>query len=165
MTYTVRAEVSRTVIAQDGVDRFAFNDDGSFELLTPASGTPSDNKVPTAGQLGFGKMYESPEQTITLGGLLTLDHGLGVIPKLVNEVVVCKVAEGGYSVGDVVPSALQLAYTDAAAVVSDTATLTNTQILVRIQNVSGYYRLPNKSTGAVFNITPANWRLIVRAWA
>lgn len=64
MTYTVRAEVSRTVIAQDGVDRFAFNDDGSLELLTPVA-SPTGNQVPTASQIAALSSGSSAEITLT----------------------------------------------------------------------------------------------------
>ena len=50
MTYSVRSEASRAVISLDGVDRVAFNEDGSMELLTPAA-NPTGNKVPVASQL------------------------------------------------------------------------------------------------------------------
>lgn len=46
--------------------------------------------------------YTSPDQTITAGGQLNLNHGLGVVPKSVQFFLVCQTADNGYSVGDVV---------------------------------------------------------------
>lgn len=161
MAYTVKAEASRTVIAQDGVDRFAFNDDGSFELLTPAS-NPTGNKVPTAGQLPFTKEYTSPEQTIAAAGALTLTHGLGTTPKFWQRYLICKVAEVGYSVGDVtdVSGTQDASVGYGLSIVPDA-----TNLNCRYGNSANTFFVLNKSTGLPSNITNANWRLIVRAWA
>lgn len=102
--------------------------------------------------------YESSQQAITLGSMTTLAHSLGVIPKVVHAYLVCTTTEQGYSVGDTV----HIGYT----------TGTDRGILLALDATYVYAWfgsastvLPNKSTGAGFNITPANWRFIVRAYA
>lgn len=163
MTYSVRSEASRAVIALDGVDRVAFNEDGSMELLTPAA-NPTGNKVPTAGQLVFGKMYESPEQTITAGALITLAHGLGAKPKLISLELVCKAAEHGYSVGDCITVPSQ-AGGYSTSNYGCTTRLDATNINLRFgSQVTATFLILN-SSGTNFGATNTNWRLIVRAWA
>lgn len=51
MTCSIRSEATRAVIALDGVDRAAFNEDGSMELLTPPS-VPTGKMVTTINQFG-----------------------------------------------------------------------------------------------------------------
>jgi len=48
----------------------------------------------------FSESFESAEQTITLGGALTIAHGLASVPTMINTFLVCKTAEHGYSIGD-----------------------------------------------------------------
>lgn len=162
MTWGFKSEGSRTVISQDGVARVAFNADGSMELLTPAA-NPTGNKIPTAGQLGFGKMYESPEQTITAGALITLAHGLGAKPKLLSLELVCKTAENGYSVGDCVNIPAH-AGGYSTSNYGCTARLDATNIGLRLGSQVTTFLMLNSSGNAV-GATNANWRLIVRAWA
>ena len=49
MSISFDAKATRTVVKLDGVDRVAFNEDGSMELLTPPSAAPDANDVPTFG--------------------------------------------------------------------------------------------------------------------
>lgn len=107
--------------------------------------------------------YASAEQTITAGGLLTLAHGLGSTPKLMQTYIVCKTAEAGYSVGDV----LKIEFTPANGTGSQ---ICNFMVSADAANLyatcaaSGLAAI-NKSNGALTFLTTANWRLIVRAFA
>lgn len=49
MTIGFRNDSSRSIVMLDGVDRVAFNEDGSMELLTPPSAAPDANDIPTFG--------------------------------------------------------------------------------------------------------------------
>lgn len=111
------------------------------------------------------KQFISPEQTITVGGTLTLAHDFTAKPKLVAGALICKVAEAGYAVGDELNDALTCSYSDTGALVTNTASSDATNIFLRFQNASGSYRIPHKTTGVLTDITPGNWRFIVRAWA
>jgi hypothetical protein len=73
----------------------------------------SGNDLATVGQLGLSKYYESPEQVITAAGLLTLAHGLGVVPKQVTGELVCKTSEFGFSIGQVINCSLTIISTSA----------------------------------------------------
>ena len=149
-----------TVFSGDtGADTVAPNTVGATQVI--------DASIPLAKltvTLPFTKEYVSAEQTITAGGLLTLAHGLGVTPKLLQARIICKTADVGYSIGDEV-----FISNDGSSSVSDsysTALSCNgtTNIDVRYGSGGGF-RIPNKGTGGGTNITAANWRLIVRAWA
>lgn len=101
--------------------------------------------------------YTSPQQTITTSGALTLAHGLGAVPSLVNYHLVCLTAEAGYAVGDVVDSAG--VYLNGAAIWKDA-----TNIYLRFSNGVKCYYLFNKTTGASGSVTNTYWGLVVHAW-
>ena len=95
--------------------------------------------------------FESSEQSFTDGAsTVSLAHGLGVTPKILQVVLRCKTAEQNYSVGD------ELAVNDRI-------------ILRDATNVScimdGSFVLYNKTTFSAFNPTVANWKLVFRAFA
>lgn len=162
MTTSIRSEATRSIVAVNGVDKLAINEDGSMELLTPAA-NPTGNDVPTAGQLGFGKMYESPEQTITANSTITFAHGLAGSPSLAQAFVICKVAELGYSVGDVLKIDLAVGSGSSTTIYNYQLSFDDTNIHATCA-MNGLVAL-NKSTAAYSPVTTANWRLIVRAWA
>jgi hypothetical protein len=131
------------------------------EVLTMNSGATA----PEWAAAPFSKSYTSANQTITNNGTLSLTHGLGGTPELVQCYYVCTTAENGYSVGDrlLIHGTYQ---TDRARedgllgviVVPGTST-----IWIRFGND---FRTGTKSGGstATNDGTPANWRLVVKAW-
>ena len=115
---------------------------------------------------GFTKSYTSPEQTITAAGSLTLAHGLGVQPRLLQAVLVCKTAELNYSVNEEVVinlGAIQ-EWNSGQNSVGVGVALSTTNLNCRYGSNAVFYIL-NKTTGIVTGITPANWRLKIKAWA
>lgn len=110
----------------------------------------------------FSLEFVSADQTITLGSVLNLAHGLGVKPKLVQLTIKNITTEGGYVAGDEMVIYGIIAETNSSAVgcsvVFDT---TNITILTN----ATFGTIQNRSTSAIFGITVANWRYIVRAWA
>ena len=170
MTIALRAEASRAIVVLDGVDRVAFNEDGSMELLTPAA-NPTGNKVMTVSQMPFSKKYVSPEQTITAAGLLTLAHGLtvgggvAVEPELIRLTAICKTAELGYAVGDIVDLAMTANDASATAGYGVAVRSTTTSITIRVGNISFSAPINGTSGAGGGVLTPANWRIVVRAWA
>lgn len=113
----------------------------------------------------FAAEYDSGEQTITAGGTLSLSHGLGAIPTLVQLVLRCKTAEIGYSVGDelIVNNHAMYNTSSGTGSVGNSVVKTSSAVVVRF-GANGYDIL-HKSTGAGGNaITAGNWKLIVKAW-
>ncbi|MER9815117.1 hypothetical protein [Mesorhizobium sp. M0129] len=137
------------------------------ELGMKASLTYVDNGLATKLSTSAAKLqafFESAQQSITVAGALTLAHGLGIKPKLYLAYLQCTTAEGGYVVGDeVMPSPNNIdsgSGGTGVTIVPDTTNLT-----IRYDNNTWVFSIGHKTTGANFRITPANWRMVVRAWA
>jgi hypothetical protein len=110
-------------------------------------------------------MFESAEQTITAAGLLTLAHGLGAAPKLLQAFIVCKTAEAGYSVGDVVALGPVDITGSATSSRGYSAKVNSTNIVIRYGATANTILIVHGTDGSGFGVTNANWRFIVRAWA
>lgn len=108
------------------------------------------------------KSYVSAEQALVAGGLTTLAHGLGASPKIVIIKLVCKTAENGYSVGDVVLYPVQFTQSSNQGIL---IRITSTNIYVLIGNYGPNPVLMLTSSGALATTTPANWKMIVEAYA
>lgn len=173
--------VTATQLAADAVgsSEIAASAVGTSEVADGAIGTAdlADNAVTTAkvandaitaakiapaARSVFTLEYVSPQQTITTAGTLSLTHGLGAAPKLIRVTLVCTTAEGNYDVNDEVEWGL---VGDAVADRGVVIIPNSTTIFVRFANNATVFGLPNKTTGTVLNLTNANWRMIVRAWA
>lgn len=98
---------------------------------------------------------------------MTLPHGLGTEPLLIQCILVCKVAPEGYSVGDKVFIAssgwLYAAGTPYSVGLSVVADATN--INIRFASFGYVFHINNKTTGTIGNLANDNWRLIIRALA
>ncbi|MFC3706037.1 hypothetical protein ACFOOL_14890 [Devosia honganensis] len=110
----------------------------------------------------FTKEYISAEQAITLGGSLSISHGLGGTPKITQYSLKCVVPELGYSVGDEVQCVgTQFEYTRGVDIAADATTIN-----VLYKGAGGtVFSIRQKSSNTMGNIDTGNWRLIVRAWA
>jgi hypothetical protein len=113
----------------------------------------------------LAKYYESPEQTITSAGALTLAHGLGVEPVLIQVVLICKTAESGYNVGDklfVNPNLTRSGTANQGAVVVPDTTNLN----IRFGAYAGYaFTCLDKNTGVAASVSNTKWKVVFRAWA
>lgn len=107
--------------------------------------------------------YDSGEQTITSSGSLTLAHGLGIVPKIIVPILVCKTADLGYSVGDRV--VMHTNMQDYANVAGMAVVVDNTNIFVRFSSNPVVFGLFNKSTGSQSGITLARWKIVFQAYA
>jgi len=116
--------------------------------------------APTGGQ--FTASYSSTAQTITSGGLLTLAHGLGGMPTLVQCRLKCTSGDQGYSVGDEILISPSSADTGASQGVAINPDATNLNI--RYSNGANVFYTLVKSSGAVGALTNGNWEFYVRAW-
>lgn len=117
--------------------------------------------LPAANTPAFTKSFTSSNQTITAAGTLSLAHGLGVMPSLVQVRLKCTSAEGNFSVGDEVifNSGDQNAHR-GCAIVPDA-----TNLVIRYGSDANTFNVNNKTTGASFAITNASWVAIFKAWA
>lgn len=179
---TTLSSASTTVIhaASSTWTAQAFYTGGSERLRIAASGQigigganyGTSGQVLTSGGSGaapswaspvFSAQYVSSNQTITSGGLLTLAHSLGAVPKSFTFELECATAEAGFSVGeDIVISINSTAVGDNrfTAVYMDA-----TNVYVRYSNAAQVFTYANKATGAALQLTNTSWRLRVRAFA
>lgn len=109
--------------------------------------------------------YASTGQTITSGGSLTLAHGLGSTPRLIQAYLKCTTADLNYSVGDEAPvSGGQEAYGSTVSTgVSIVWDATNLNIRFG-SNAGGAFAVLNKTTGTLGVITNGSWQFYIRAW-
>lgn len=143
---------------------------GLVELATTAeaiAGSDASRAVTPAGAAAreAGKRYTSPQQLMPQGGTITLSHGLGVVPFSVVLEMVCVTTEHGYSPGDIIQ--LEWACTDfnVASRQGYGATVIKSSTQVRVYLANDYSFVAVSTGGAPAVLTPANWRLVVRAQA
>jgi hypothetical protein len=84
-----------------------------------------------------------------------VNHGLGAVPSLVELVLVCKIAQHGYSVGDEFPCMF------ISGVGGGFPMKNATQIQIIQHSNPGVYA---RSDGTLTGITNANWKYKIRAW-
>ncbi len=105
--------------------------------------------------------YESAEQSVIAGGLLTLAHSLGAIPKLVQIWMICKVADAGFAIGDTVVISPDY-NSDNGGNEGHVTYVDATNVYVRTGN--GSILFLNKTGTTWVGINKTSWRYIVRAW-
>lgn len=111
----------------------------------------------------ISKQFLSTQQAFVNGGLVSVSHGLGVMPKIVIGELVCLVAENGWQAGDVQVISLSPDNDDSAVITGFAVRKDSVTIYARC-GVSGPYGV-NINTGATAVPTAANWRLVLRAFA
>lgn len=125
--------------------------------------TPLRTAQAIAAQVPILEEYESGEQTITSAGALTLSHGLGARPKIVQYSLVCIEDEAGYTAGEVI--AVDFGATSTSDNRVNTAKLGTSAINVRFSNQTACFIAGHATTGLATGLTNSKWKLVVRAWA
>ena len=113
--------------------------------------------------MGFSNYVESSEISITQAGNGTVAHGFGAVPVFYTAVLRCKTTESGFAVGDEIFA--------GNAVNIDKTTTRGVQIHAGATNLE--YQFGNSpavfsvldTSGDEVDLTDANWRLVLRAWA
>jgi hypothetical protein len=164
----IAANAVQTGNVSDGALTTAKLADGAVTAVKIADGVVgtaklADGAVTPAKASGFPFLleFESTLQTITAGGLLTLAHGMAVLPKLVVMEHECQTAEAGWAIGETWQHGADFFY-DGSASRMTVLWKDGTNIYVRY--AAGFF-IPTKGTGNLQAGTPANWRLRVRAFA
>lgn len=107
--------------------------------------------------------FESQESTIPTYTSQVVPHNLGVKPSLVQVVLVCKTAERGFQVGD--EMVIHHAYANGNTQSTMINTVANsTSIIFNLRTVGNFIYTAYGDLGST-SLTPANWRVKVRAWA
>lgn len=136
----------------------------SAELVTGADTSKIPPVSAILAAMGFSSYFQSSQQTITLGGGLTLAHGLPRTPILYKAFLICTDAGGehGYTQNQETPMLDSDLNTGGGgstiSMVPDGA-----NVVCRYGSAAIY--VLNKSTGAYAAITTSKWRCIIRAWA
>lgn len=155
-----------SVIVKDGNRPLAAGDipRADYECLLKRNNTNDTWELlnPVTYPVMFTKSYNSPQQTITIGGGLTLAHELGVIPKLIQIKLVCTFVDLSYAINDVVfiNPAGDTETSRGVAISFD-----NTNLYIRYGSSVNTFSVLNKSSGAVGTITNSSWEMIVSVWA
>lgn len=123
---------------------------------------PTELYVGNSGVVTDG--FISTEQTITTAGPLTLAHGLGSKPNLLQLRLICKTTDAGYAVGEEVIIGSSHTSSAASNGFGISVILGTTNISIRYGAAASVFYLNNKGTGSGVNLTNSSWRLIVRAW-
>jgi len=105
------------------------------------------------------KSYASSGQTITSGGLITLAHGMGIEPKIVQYILQCIIADSGYSVGD------RVTVGEVGKDRANNARLDATNIVIRYFNGTAAWEINGKDWGGDVPANNSRWQLYVRAFA
>ncbi len=132
---------------------------GVVELLTTAelqTGTDA-TRAPTAAAifaaLGYSKYVVTAQQTITLGGLLTIAHGIGRVPVEYDVYLVNVSGEGGFVPG-------QESNVTGTGASSVGLVVDSLNIYVRYGTSAPV--ITRTDTGAALSITPASWRAVFK---
>lgn len=126
------------------------------------NGQINTNMLSAAFSSPFTASFTSTNLAITAGGALTVPHGLGAMPSLVQVRVKCTSGDNGYSVGDEV--IMPFNATDKAANIGISVVPDSTNLNLRYGSDATSFAIMNKSNGNVGNLTDASWVLIIRAW-
>ena len=110
----------------------------------------------------FSEAFTSADQTVSAAGGLTLAHGLGGVPTLIQYRLKCTSTDAGYAVDDEVVITTQAGdNTNTGLSVWPDATNVNVRFGSAATTSLQYL---NKTTGALTALTDTKWQLIVRAW-
>ena len=105
--------------------------------------------------------FTSYEYTIATGQLINTNHGLGVVPRDVRLVIVCKTADAsGYALGDEVDARMLDKNAEFDTIIGGGANATN--VFASCVSVTTLL-INNKTNGAQADFTEANWKLKVYA--
>lgn len=137
---------------------FYTNSGGSLVLRLDASGN-ADIRTGSGKLLMNGGItrFKSAAQAVrTASGTTEVAHGGPRVPDFVRAVLQCKTIEGNYAVGDEVEIVTISATQDATV-------MANSTNVGYVQGRAAATALVNKTTGASFQVTPANWDLFLYA--
>lgn len=138
---------------------------GDIASLSP-TGTPSGTTFLAGDGVWrtpvISRMFESAEIAVTPLSSVTVAHGLGIVPKLVDYILICKSTELGYVTGDQL-SISGTEISSAGASLGPLAVVTNNDVSMRFGNSP--IIIIRRGSGDPAPITPASWRLKVRAFA
>lgn len=136
-------------------------DQRAYLGLTKGTGS---TQIPTNADLAITKSFTSSEMSIS-SGMHSGDvaHGLGVLPKIIQLVAVCKTTEENFSVGDEVEPGGEI---DDGSPSGATVGVNSTSMWVKCAVATNPIVAGRRAgAGGLVRLTNANWRLKMRAFA
>lgn len=114
----------------------------------------------------FSQEFVSSQQAVVLNSLISISHGLGGMPKLMTGELVCVINENEYVVGDIVELGHAF-FSDGTPAQSQQngIVIYKTSTLVKAAVGDDIQLLPASGTSGAPNLTPANWRVVLKAYA
>lgn len=116
--------------------------------------------------IGFNAFFQTADQTIVSAGALTIPHGLGRAPFMLQGFIKNITADIGFSVGDIVPVSLGVndfsSGGGGTSIYGVAITFDATNIYVRYAAGSQVFLLMNKTTGVGTGITTSRWAFFLR---
>ena len=110
--------------------------------------------------------FTSAETTIAASTKTTFAHGLGAIPFQFDLYLICKTADSGYAIGDIIKVTQSYHSTagtsDIGAIMS--ADATNIYLTTGGNAAGGMFKGFNQDTGAGVTFNNSNFKMIVKAW-
>lgn len=146
ITYPSADGIAGDLMTTDGV--------GNLTLQTPAP-------------LIFSSEFISAGQTITAAGSFNIPHGMAVKPKIVQVALLCIVNEGNWVAGEEIENSDVQSLGTVSLAQGIALTTDSSNIFARYGAGSGgnVFESLDKTTGARFTLTSANWQVVVRAFA
>ena len=115
---------------------------------------------------GVVKTFTSAETTISASTKTTLAHSLGAIPFHMDLYLICKTADDGYAVGDIIKVTQSYHSTagtsNIGAIMS--ADATNIYLTTGSNGAGGMFKGFNQDTGAGVTFNNSNFKMIVKAF-
>lgn len=108
-------------------------------------------------------IYRSGWQAVASASLETFPHGLGEVPDVVTVFLKCLVAEGGFSIGDVVNLNAGGNFRGSWPGGGFACWIDDTNINIRLGAHVNPISLVNKGSGAEFLLTLARWEMAINA--
>jgi len=166
------SDLAANLGAGNGV--FALKAGNIFQFKSLIAGT-NITIVPTGTDLtinssaggggGFIAGFTSTQQTLTPSSTLTLAHGLGVAPILVQFQLVNTVGEGGYAAGDIAVDVSHVHTSLGGTSLGLNALINSGDVTNVVVLIGTGIQVARKDTQALFDINMANWDFFVRAWS
>jgi len=152
----------------DGITRsYLVVQENSTNLSTQAIFVESSKFAGAGGGTGGGGVFTSSFESTELGIAATTEysaaHALGVKPTGMQAFLICKTAEYGYSIDDEVVFANNYTAGSPAADGDYPGLYANATTIYWYSGTN--LRITNRTNGAPVNITFANWKIILRAYA
>lgn len=110
--------------------------------------------------------FTSAETTIAASTKTTLAHGLGAIPFQFDLYLICKTADAGYAVGDIIKVTQSYHSTSGTSSIGAimSADATNIYLTTGPNSAGGMFKGFNQDTGADVTFNNSNFNMIVKAW-